>query len=1269
MPLDGTGHSNYVDLLRSRVTTLELELTILKAQRLSDRAKVEQLDRDIVVLRHSSRELVDRIQRITQTFQRLQFSHSRPIQPSPTQTLTAIPATPSETPGIPSSNAAYEGEATLSRPVPSDSITITTSTLPRIVACLLSHDDNGLSKPGLMLDLHKWKEHAANDTLRDEEEEHVMYAALMTAVSASNAPHDTLEARPRDHTDFGGEGSESPPSHRTSALPMDVDPPSVPAMKDDDALVTRLQELSLLESALYHQSRHVPARPTLKFRSSPASLHDALSALLPSHEDCQRLTTFRAWLETHRHTLRMLPPLGHRDADRRRGKLLQRISDELDRLTSLEVVAWEREKLLSGLYGFPGEAEVGGPLTYHTEHLYISPRTMQPFVLIALLVTCALHTLSGVNRGATNLLLVTLQALLVGAFISCNNEGESASGDSSQDITFNPARKAIHARSKLSSAQKAVVDSVPRDIQTVLSHLGIEPDVIRFASCPSCSQTYPPNESAVDDPYPRTCTFTETDKPVCGTPLVRKVAHAPTSKNKEARFTYAPLRPYPYRPLFSWIASLFSRVESETMIESAWDRSTPSPGPRWFDILQAPALRNFRAPDGAFYWQQPEGATHLVFGLFIDWFNPGGNKKAGKARSIGAIYLVCYNLPPALRFRPENICLLGIIPGPSEPSLHQLNHFLRPLVDEFLVLWHSGIRLTRTALHAGGRLVRAVIIPLICDLPALRKAAGFAGHSSNHFCSFCLLKRSRMNDLSRPWPSRTWKEHVDIATRWRDAPTEAVRKEIFEEHGVRWSELLRLPYWDPTRYAVVDAMHNLFLGELKHHCTEVWGIDVKDKVSTSKQTPHSPSEQQKWLDRLVVALRKGTLSAVMQPRKGYLVAVAQLNGVVPQAKLTKRDYAKALLQWVRTHSAYDLQVPPVLCKDTTDFHLAKNAHDISKYRVLTPNIIEQLRNDIMTTYLPSWMERPPANFGSAAHGKLKADHWRTVCSVSMVITLVRIWASSTTPGDKLLLDNFIHLVIAADLATRHSMDPERARLFDEHMLAYLQTLRALFEHDLVPNHHLSLHLASCLLLFGPVRGWWAYPFERYNGIIQRLNTNNHIAEIPLTFMRLFYAGAELRCSISATNWPDFVQYRKVLEAFDDVYKDTSHGSRIIDVIDATSNLRFGASADDLQEMFDGLENTKLDHTSYHALVDLVLSIPGSADVFTPYYSGASDHRSRLSPLVSHLPTLMHGGVVYGTRTRNIRNSFICFKNPGELARSSREHKNLKILSLWRGALA
>ena len=47
------------------------------------------------------------------------------------------------------------------------------------------------------------------------------------------------------------------------------------------------------------------------------------------------------------------------------------------------------------------------------------------------------------------------------------------------------------------------------------------------------------------------------------------------------------------------------------------------------------------------------------------------------------------------------------------------------------------------------------------------------------------------------------------------------------------------------------------------------------------------------------------------------------------------------------------------------------------------------------------------------------------------------------------------------------------------------------------HHHLSLHLPECLRDFGPVHSWWAYPFERFNGIIQRTKSNKRVGSSPL----------------------------------------------------------------------------------------------------------------------------------------------------------------------------
>ncbi|KAI8969510.1 hypothetical protein BD414DRAFT_402535, partial [Trametes punicea] len=73
--------------------------------------------------------------------------------------------------------------------------------------------------------------------------------------------------------------------------------------------------------------------------------------------------------------------------------------------------------------------------------------------------------------------------------------------------------------------------------------------------------------------------------------------------------------------------------------------------------------------------------------------------------------------------------------------------------------------------------------------------------------------KSDISNLDRSsWPRRSREDHYHYARRWRDAESEVERKRLFDKYGVRWSELLRLPYWDPTRFSLLDAMHNLYLG-------------------------------------------------------------------------------------------------------------------------------------------------------------------------------------------------------------------------------------------------------------------------------------------------------------------------------------------------------------------------------------------------------------------------------------------------------------------------
>ena len=70
---------------------------------------------------------------------------------------------------------------------------------------------------------------------------------------------------------------------------------------------------------------------------------------------------------------------------------------------------------------------------------------------------------------------------------------------------------------------------------------------------------------------------------------------------------------------------------------------------------------------------------NLAFMLNVDWFQPFKHR----TYSVGVMYLSVLNLPRHIRFKRENIVLLGLIPGPTKPSL-TINTYLTPHVSDLL---------------------------------------------------------------------------------------------------------------------------------------------------------------------------------------------------------------------------------------------------------------------------------------------------------------------------------------------------------------------------------------------------------------------------------------------------------------------------------------------------------------------------------------------------------------------------------------------------------
>ena len=166
------------------------------------------------------------------------------------------------------------------------------------------------------------------------------------------------------------------------------------------------------------------------------------------------------------------------------------------------------------------------------------------------------------------------------------------------------------------------------------------------------------------------------------------------------------------------------------------------------------------------------------------------------------------------------------MPGPKEPKL-TMNSYLTPLVEELKSLW-SGVYIPCKHHPLKRIFMRAALICCSCDIPATRKVCGFVGHNATKGCSKCDKTFPSLNgtddhkkrDFSgfdrENWPPRHLSEHNRRATKYLNAKTKAKQKSKEKKYGIRYSVLQELPYWNPIRFAVVDPMHNLFLGTGKH---------------------------------------------------------------------------------------------------------------------------------------------------------------------------------------------------------------------------------------------------------------------------------------------------------------------------------------------------------------------------------------------------------------------------------------------------------------------
>lgn len=187
---------------------------------------------------------------------------------------------------------------------------------------------------------------------------------------------------------------------------------------------------------------------------------------------------------------------------------------------------------------------------------------------------------------------------------------------------------------------------------------------VKYASCPRCHQIYTiddcevvlPNRSVVSSK----CSYIMfPDHPQrarwrpCNTVLMKTVR---TSNGTNSLY---PRQMYCYKSVVESLKELVLRPGFVEKCETWRSRNIASG--TLHDIYDGKIWKEFLNPDGVPFLSLP---YNFAFTLNVDWFQPFRNTN----HSTGAIYLSIQNLPRDERYANGNIILVGIIPGPSEPS-------------------------------------------------------------------------------------------------------------------------------------------------------------------------------------------------------------------------------------------------------------------------------------------------------------------------------------------------------------------------------------------------------------------------------------------------------------------------------------------------------------------------------------------------------------------------------------------------------------------------
>lgn len=366
-----------------------------------------------------------------------------------------------------------------------------------------------------------------------------------------------------------------------------------------------------------------------------------------------------------------------------------------------------------------------------------------------------------------------------------------------------------------------ISNNIPGTYSSLIKSVGIDPKkrIKEYVVCTKCNSVYDYEscfEVCFGKKVSKHCAFVafpnhlhRSQRTPCGALLLTEISCL-------SNVQLLPRKVYPYCSFKDALTLLVSRPGFLSQCEIWRERAKKIPENILADIYDGKIWSDFI---GDKYNNFLQSSGNLVLSLNFDFFQPFTRTQY----TIGALYLVILNLPREERYKIENVILVGIIPGPKEPSL-TINAYLAPLVLE-LQDAYKGLIITTSVDSVERRVcIRAVIGCVTCDIPASRKLCGFLSHGANMGCNKCTKAFPSIGPGSRNyagfdrenWIMRSVENHKEHCKELFTATNKAELHNLESKYGIRFSLLMQLPLFDPIRFTVIDPMHNLLLGTAKH---------------------------------------------------------------------------------------------------------------------------------------------------------------------------------------------------------------------------------------------------------------------------------------------------------------------------------------------------------------------------------------------------------------------------------------------------------------------